>query len=281
MKAIENAGSTPAGERQIPTDLPSWPARWLQPASAVRIHWLEYGMEAAELGSFMVSACLFAALLAMGLTAIAIIYSPWGKQSGAHLNPAITLSFFRLGRVSGWGALFYVGAQFLGGVAGVGVASLLLGRAIAHESVNYAVTRPGRSGTPVAFVAELVSSFVFMTVVLAASNSPRMSRFTGIFAGVLVATYVALEAPYSGMSMNPARTFGSAFHAYFWSALWIYFTAPPLGMLLASELFVRVFCGARSVICAKLYHNNNQRCIFHCGYRRAALETNSFQEIWV
>jgi aquaporin Z len=84
-----------------------------------------------------------------------------------------------------------------------------------------------------------------------------------------VATYIALEAPISGMSMNPARTVGSAFSAHVWTAWWIYFTAPPLGMLLAAELYLRVR-GARAVICAKLHHQNDQRCIFRCGYAMKA-----------
>jgi aquaporin Z len=114
--------------------------------TALRQHWPEYLMEAAGLGIFMVSACLFATLLehpsspmrqaltaplrrripmgvAMGLTAIGVIFSPWGKPSGAHINPAITLAFFRLGKIVPWNAFFYVLAQFAGGLAGVSVLS--------------------------------------------------------------------------------------------------------------------------------------------------------------
>src|SRR5574342_250979 len=103
--------------------------------SALARHWPEYLMEAAGLGIFMLSACLFDVLLehpaspfrqaiadpltrrmlmgvAMGLTAVVIIYSPWGMQSGAHLNPAVTLSFLRLGKVAIWDGVFYVLAQF-------------------------------------------------------------------------------------------------------------------------------------------------------------------------
>src|SRR5256885_15633463 len=112
--------------------------------NALRKHWPEYLMEAAGLGIFMVSASVFTILLyhpaslaiqvlpeefprrvlmglAMGLTAIGIIYSPWGKHSGAHLNPAVTLTFFRLGKVAPWDAVFFVIAQFAGGVAGGGL----------------------------------------------------------------------------------------------------------------------------------------------------------------
>jgi aquaporin Z len=256
--------------------------------AALRTHWPEYLMEAAELGAFMIAACLVTVVLehpgsfirnaipsvpfrrlmtglAMGLTAIAIIYSPWGKQSGAHLNPSVTLTFLRLGKLSRWDAGFYVGAQFVGGVAGAMLAAALLGGALGNKAVRYAATVPGPRGAFIAFIAELGISFLLMTAVLNASNSPRVARFTGVIAGVLVATFISVEAPFSGMSMNPARTFGSALPGRIWDALWVYFTAPPLGMLLASEFYVRTR-GAGAVLCAKLHHHNNKRCIFNCGY---------------
>jgi aquaporin Z len=104
-----------------------------------------------------------------------------------------------------------------------------------------------------------------MFTILTVSNSKRWSRFTPLFAGTLVATYIALESPISGMSMNPARTFGSAFSAHEWSALWVYFAATPLGMVLASQLY-RFRRGARAVFCAKLHHHNDKRCIFRCDF---------------
>jgi aquaporin Z len=79
----------------------------------------------------------------------------------------------------------------------------------------------------------------------------------------LVALYITFEAPISGMSMNPARTFASAALAHHWTALWIYFTAPLVGMLAAAETYSRIN-GKRSVACAKLHHANRMRCIF-CG----------------
>jgi aquaporin Z len=250
-------------------------------------HWPEYMMEAAGLGIFMVSASLFTVILehpdspvrhaivnpflrriligiAMGLTAIGIIYSPWGKQSGAHINPSVTLTFFRLGKVKSWDAFFYVIAQFVGGLTGVLLTAAVIRDTIVHPSVNYAVTTPGMGGASIAFVAELIISFVLMSVILAVSNTLSIARFTGLFAGALVAIYITFEAPLSGMSMNPARTFGSALPANIWTALWVYFTAPPLGMLLAAEIYLRVK-GAKGVSCTKLHHQNNKRCI-HCGY---------------
>jgi aquaporin Z len=255
---------------------------------ALARHWPEYLMESAELGIFMVSACTFTALLqhpaspalrlipnsfvrnaliglVMALTAVSIIYSGWGKQSGAHMNPAMTLTFFRLGKMQPWDAFFYVVAQFVGGVSGVAVASLLLGVVVAHPSVNYAVTQPGPSGVGIAFVAELLISFVLFLTVLTVSNNQKWARYTGVFGGALIASYITFEAPLSGMSMNPARTFGSAFIARSFDALWLYFLAPPIGMLAAAEVYVRVR-SIRAVHCAKYHHSNDKRCIFRCRF---------------
>lgn len=257
--------------------------------NALRHHYPEYLMEAAGLGLFMIAASVATVLLeyplsslrqaisdpllrrliigvAMGLTAMAIIYSPWGKQSGAHLNPVVTFTFFRLGKIQGWDALFYVLAQFIGGLLGVLLAALVLKEAITDPAVNYIVTIPGSGGPIIAFLAELGISFGLMLMVLFVSNSPNRGQYTGLFAGILIATYITLEAPLSGMSMNPARTLASAIPAQNWTALWVYFTAPLGGMLLAAEVYVR-WKGHRAVRCAKLHHHNNKRCIFRCGYQ--------------
>src|SRR5204862_5502510 len=97
------------------------------------------------------------------------------------------------------------------------------------------------------------------------ANTRRLARLTPYLVGTLVATYITLEAPLSGMSMNPARTFGPALVGHVWHSLWVYFTAPPLGMLLAAEVYVRV-AGRGSVWCAKLLHLHGRRCIFNCEY---------------
>ena len=256
--------------------------------AALRKHWPEYLMEAIELGLFMFSACAFTVLLfhpsspveqmipdgvtrrlamglAMGFTAIAIIFSPLGQRSGAHFNPSVTWTFFRLGKIDTWDAAFYTLFQFAGGVAGVLLASLALGQWIAHQSVNYAVTLPGPGGPTAAFFAEIMISFLLMSVVLTVSNTKRLARWTGVFAGTLVATYITIESPISGMSMNPARTFSSAVGAHIWMSLWIYFLGPSAGMLLAAEVFRRLN-PRPGVACAKLHHYNNRRCIFRCNF---------------
>ncbi len=252
----------------------------------LRRHWPEFLIEGALLGLFMLSASAFGVLLehpvspvraaladpllrralmgcAMGLTAIALIYSPLGQRSGAHMNPAVTLSFLRLGKVSGADALFYVLAQFVGGAAGMALAVLAFGSLLADPGVNYVVTQPGARGSAVAFLAEFAISFLLMALVLRFSSTPRLERYTGLAAGVLVALYITFEAPLSGMSLNPARSFGSALSARSWMDFWVYLTAPLAGMGAAAYLHARSRRAA-PVHCAKLHHDNPYRCIF-CG----------------
>ena len=277
-------------QRALAAEPQSGNRTWIHGAIlAATKHWPEYLIEGVCLGLFMVSACSFTVLLqhpasairqmlpsafvrrlltgvAMGVTAVALIYSPWGKQSGAHLNPSVTLTFLRLGKIEPSDGVFYVIAQFIGGTLGVLLSGLIWGHAIAEQNVRYAATLPGARGTGIAFVAEMGISFLMMTMVLNVSNSAQIARFTGVLAGALVATYITLESPLSGMSMSPARSFASAAPGRLWNSLWIYFTAPPLGMMLAAQLYVWLR-GKDAVFCAKLHHHNNKRCIFRCNYQ--------------
>lgn len=251
----------------------------------LRAHWPEYLAEALGLGLFMMSACAFGVLLfhpaspvvhavadpfprralmglAMGATALLNIHAPWGKRSGSHLNPAVTLTFTRLGKVDPRDAVWYVGSQFAGGVLGTLLAAALLSMWIGHAEVNYVVTVPGAAGNLPAFVGELMISGVLMFTVLTFVSRPAWSRFTGVAAATLIFLYITFEAPISGMSMNPARTLGSAVVAGEWRALWIYFAAPITGMLLGAGVHVAVSRGRAH--CAKLDHDPSVRCIF-CG----------------
>jgi aquaporin Z len=253
-------------------------------------HWPEYLIEAWALGMFMISAAVVSTLLgsptsavhravpdaqlrlalggiAMGLTASSLIYSPWGKRSGAHMNPSVTLAFLRLGKIKAWDAVFYIGSQFLGGTLGVLIGLAVLGRDFSSPPVSYAATLPGASGAAVAFLAEFAISAGMMAMVLTVAGSSRLARYTGLFAGLLVALYIAVEAPLSGMSMNPARSFASAAPQMQWQHLWLYFTAPVLGMLSAAQ-WARARAGRTPLPCAKLIHSADVRCI-HCGYEPA------------
>jgi aquaporin Z len=253
-----------------------------------RLKWPLYFFEAVELALFMISACVFTALLfdpacpvvrmipspllrrflmgiSMGVTAILIIHSPIGKRSGAHFNPAITFTYWRLRKITHTDAAFYVIFQFVGGVLGVAVAALVLGASIAIPEVNYAVTVPGQYGTAAAFLAELFMAALLMGTVLWTSNRPTLAQYTSYFVGTLITLYVLFFAPVSGFSINPARTTGSAVLAQVWTAAWIYFVAPVTGMCVSAEIYLRTQ-GADRILCAKLHPDPHYPCPFLCQF---------------
>jgi len=134
------------------------------------------------------------------------------------------------------------------------------------------VTIPGADGVWAAFWAELIISAVLMFIVLIFVNSEKWHTFTGLVVAALLVTYITVEAPLSGMSINPARTFASALCASLWTSIWVYFTAPVIGMLAAVEVYGRTH-GHHRVLCAKLHHENEKRCIFDdCKYPRGSKE---------
>ncbi|PKP09516.1 MAG: hypothetical protein CVU09_11285 [Bacteroidetes bacterium HGW-Bacteroidetes-4] len=219
-----------------------------------------YLIEAWALGMFMVSASFFVILiehpafpikalvtspllrrmlvgLTMGITAILLIYSPWGKRSGAHMNPAVTLTFLMLNRIRAVDAFWYIFFQFLGGYLGVAIFKWSLFSFISAPSVNYVVTIPGQTGMWLALILEFLLSFIIVITVLFSSNSSKFAPYTGYFVGFLLVVFIAFEAPFSGMSINPARTVASALVASEWNSLWIYFAGPLAGMFLGGYLY--------------------------------------------
>ena len=246
-------------------------------------NWKIYLIEAWGLGMFMISACVFTIIIfhqnspinaqihsdftkrlligtAMGLTAIFLIYSKWGKKSGTHINPAVTLAQYQLDRISLEDAVFYIIFQFIGSILGVAIVYFILPAYLSNPSVSFAVTTPAR-GNFVALFYEFLLSFSMLTMVLTISNYPKLAPFTGYFVGFTVAMFITFEAPFSGMSMNPARTFGSAFWANIWTSLWIYFLAPIAGMQSAAWLFRKQYfnkkgeCGSMKMHFSGEEHN--------------------------
>jgi aquaporin Z len=199
---------------------------------------LEYPRSALHRGipNDFLRLCLIA--VAMGATATILIYSPMGKRSGAHMNPAITLAFLRLGKINKYDAFYYVIFQTLGGIVFVFLMVALMGEPLKAKPVNYVITEPGKYGVMPAFITEIIIAFGMMTMVLITSQSPKTSRFTGAFAGFFVTGYVILSGPISGFGMNPARSIASAVPAMQFPSFWIYLTAPFIGMFGAAELLL-------------------------------------------
>ena len=260
------------------------------PLDAIREHWKEYLMEASELavgfGSlfFYVHSPVMRAApsvfarkafmgVAMGITTILLVRSPFGKRSGGHLNPALTLTYFWLGKVRGWDTAFYIIGQFGGGLMGVLIEAWMLGRILSHPSVNYVVTVPGAHKMTVAFAAETFMAFVLMIIILKSSNSPQLAPYTSSIVGTLMACYIILFTSVSGFSVNPARTFSSGAVAGIWTGLWIYFMAPLLGMITAAGTYCHKY-GVHQIYCAKIDHDTDQPCPFLC--RVAELKSTRF-----
>lgn len=252
--------------------------------SRVLVNWRIYAIDGALLGIFMISACLSVIAiehpsspvrnaihsdllrraligLAMGLTAVALIYSPWGRRSGAFMNPAMIVGFLRLGRLDPIDAAGYILAQLAGSALGVLISALMLGSLVAEPPVRYVITVPGPRGWHLAWAGEFVIALFMMGAVMGVNRIAWLARFTGCFAAALVALYITFEAPLSGMSLNPARTFGSSIVAMIWTGWWIYLTAPVMGMLAAIELH-RLIAREHQRLCGKLNHDG--RCFIRC-----------------
>ena len=232
-----------------------------QMKAAFKKNWQHYLQEALGLGLFMASACFFSAMLfseksswyfiipnlmvkdavmgiAMGSTAIFIFYSPLTAPSGSQINPAVTLTFLRIGKMCRYDALFFGLFQIIGGTVAVYIMRLLMGSILIDAPVNSAVTVPGKFGATWALITEFIIAFVTMTMVLFVSNNDKLKKFTRIFAGCLVCTWVIVAGPISGFGMNPARSLASALPANTWTAFWIYLFIPIAGMLLAAEVYL-------------------------------------------
>jgi aquaporin Z len=233
-----------------------------QMKASFKKNWKHYLQEALGLAIFMISACFFGTLLesqegylhhliadsflrlvlmglAMGTTALFIFYSPLTAPSGAHINPAVSLGFLRIGKMCPWDFLFYCLFQAAGGITAVYIMQLLLGTSLINPPVNSVATVPV-SGTIPALVTEFSIAFATMAMVLFTSHHPRLKKFTRIFAACMVVAWVILAGPVSGFGMNPARSFASALPANIWTDFWIYLLAPVAGMLSAAEFFLLV-----------------------------------------
>lgn len=233
-------------------------------------HWRHYLAEACGLGFFMLGASIittqlrykeawlhgvitdpFARIATLGLlmsfVVAIIIYIPWGSKSGAHINPAVTLAMWRLGKIDAPDALFYIFSQFAGGVIAVQIAGLILGSGYTKVGTNYVVTQPGPAGVVAAFIAEWIIAFVLMMVLMWALSDKKRENFAGLMIAILLGFYLVVEEPFSGMSLNPARSFASALAARQWEHLWIYFVAPITATLVAAELFRWLTSGAHDL----------------------------------
>ena len=169
--------------------------------------------------------------LAFAFVVLAMVYA-LGHISGAHINPAVTVAFWSVGRLPGRDVVPYVLSQCVGAVA----ASLTL-RGVLGPVGRFGATLPvvGVGGS---LVVEWLLSFVLMLVVMAVATDERVSSgFAGIAVGLTVGFCAMMGGPLTGASMNPARSLGPAVAGGIWTAHWLYWVAPITGMLAAARVY--------------------------------------------
>ena len=188
-----------------------------------------------------------------GCVGAAIAVSPIGKVSGAHVNPAVTVGFWLLRKLEGRLAVTYVSAQLAGAVAGC-IPLLLWGHM--GRSLNFGATTPGVAYTvPEALFGEVITTFALMFMLMVFIAFRELRPFTPFMVPFLYGVMVPLEADISGISTNPARSFGPSVVSGVWDAWWIYWIGPLIGVVLASAVGYRL---AKRVAIAKLYHFDAQ-----------------------
>ena len=187
-----------------------------------------------------------------GGTGALVAFSPLGRRSGAHLNPAVTFSFWLSGHVHGHDLGGYIGAQCLGALAGAAFVRVAWGaRAV---SVHDGMARPGPGVSDLGAAGlEMLMTAGLVLVIMLCLSSRRTARLTPLAAWVAVAILVWRGAPYTGTSLNPARSLGPAVVAGDFSHFWVYVAGPLGGALLAVAL-LRFVPADVVPLTAKLFH---------------------------
>jgi aquaporin Z len=181
------------------------------------------------------------ALLFVPVMLFGIVDSPWGKRTGAHINPAVTLAFWRLGKIGQGDALFYILFQFLGGLGIIAAMRLVLGGWFTHPAVDMNASKPGAEGPWVALGVEFAITFGLMALLLWGSNDPKLEKTLGKMVSGLIGLYLLFAVPFSGMSLNPARSLGTGVWTSDRPSILIYFVAPIFATLLCAELYRRIW----------------------------------------
>jgi aquaporin Z len=186
-----------------------------------------------------------------------VAISPLGRRSGAHLNPSVTLAFWCQRHLKATDVAGYVIAQCLGAIAGAPVLRLLWGKRAA--SVDYGLTKPGHGLGPwqASGVEALMTAILVLTIFWFLSST-RTAHWTPLAVWIVVATLVWQGAPYTGTSLNPARSLGPALISGRWTDYWVYLVGPSTGVLAAVALWVIV---PRSTLTAKLFHDPRYRSV--------------------
>jgi len=180
---------------------------------------------------------------AFGLAIVAMAYGI-GPVSGCHVNPAVSFGAFVAGRMSAGEMVQYWIAQFIGAVIGAGVLYLIAsGKAGYDINVNglgqngWGAGYLGEYSMTAAFVFEAVATFIFLVVILGATQAKAPAAFAGLAIGLTLVLIHIVGIQVTGVSVNPARSFGPALFTGALTPLWLFFVAPLLGAAVAGVLF--------------------------------------------
>jgi aquaporin Z len=184
-----------------------------------------------------------------GSTGASIALSRIGRESGAHINPAVTMVFWLFKKIEGRLAITYVLAQMTGAV--IGCLPLLIWGSMGR-SIDFGVTIPGEGySLTTVLLGEIITTFIMVSLLVIFIGFRSIRQFTPFMFPFLYCIMVPLEAAISGTSTNPARSFGPAVISGQWDGFWIYIIGPVAGAFLAS-----LACSllAKRVTIAKLYY---------------------------
>lgn len=179
---------------------------------------------------------------AFGLTVLTIAYS-LGHISGAHLNPAVSVGLWIGGRFSGKDLLPYITAQILGGLVAAAVLSFIItgnGSTIGDFAANgYGEHSPGKYSMEAALVTEIVMTFMFLIIILGATDKKASPGFAGLAIGLALTLIHLISIPVTNTSVNPARSISQAIFVAGWATeqLWLFIVAPVVGAALAGIVY--------------------------------------------
>jgi aquaporin Z len=180
--------------------------------------------------------------LAFGLTVLTIAYS-LGHISGAHLNPAVTIGLWMGGRISSKEILPYIISQIAGAIAAAGVLYLIVtgnGTAIGDFAANgFGEHSPGKYSMLAAVVTEFVMTFMFLIIILGATDEKAPKGFAGIAIGLALTLIHLISIPVTNTSVNPARSISQAIFAGDWalSQLWLFILVPVAAAAVAGMVY--------------------------------------------
>ncbi len=190
--------------------------------------------------------------LAFGLTVLTMAYAI-GHISGCHLNPAVTIGLWVGGRHPFSEVLPYIAAQVVGAIAGAFVLKLIASGAVGFDiagglaSNGFAEHSPGGYSMQAGFVAEVVFTFMFLMIILGATDSRAPAGFAPIAIGLGLTLIHLISIPVTNTSVNPARSTGPAIFVGGWalSQLWLFWVAPLLGAAAAGVAYKAVSGGSK------------------------------------